>query len=137
MAQTSSKTGRAGGFTLAGVTIPFTKWSATNTKELADSTDSGDYDAGSGQIFKSQKPGVISQEVTVEFNYDSATTSSAIMAKIKNDSLLTAVLKYDASTTYCTASYDLSEVEMNLEVPGATMITGSAKLMSNGVITYS
>lgn len=137
MAQTSSKTGRAGGFTLAGVTIPFTKWSATNTKELADSTDSGDYDAGSGQIFKSQKPGVISQEVTVEFNYDSATTSSAIMAKIKNDSTLAAVLKYDASTTYCTASYDLSEVEMNLEVPGATMITGSAKLMSNGVITYS
>lgn len=137
MAQTSSKTGRAGGFTLGGTVIPFTKWTATTTREFADSTDSGDYVTASGQLFKSQKPGVISQEVTVEFNYDSATTSSAIMAKITNDSTLTAVLKYDASTTYCTASYDLNEVEMNLEVPGATMITGSAKLMSNGAITFS
>lgn len=137
MPQTSSKTGRGGYLTLDGTAIPITKWTATTTKELADSTDSNDYDSGSGQIWKSQKPGVISQEVSIEFNYDTVTTPTGITAKIKADPTVAGVLKIDRSTTYCSASYDMSEIETNVEVPGATMITGTAKLMSNGVVTFA
>ena len=137
MAQTSSKTGRAGYLTIDGTAIPITKWTPTTTKEMADSTDSNDYDTGSGQLWKSQKPGALSQEVSIEFNYDTVTTPTGITAKIKADPTVAAVLKIDRSTTYCSGNYDMSEVEINLEVPGATMITGTAKLMSNGPITFA
>lgn len=136
MATTQSKTGRAGNITIAGTVIPITKWTATTTKELADSTDSNNYDNASGQLWKAQVPGAISQEVSIEFNYDLATTSTNVTNRIKNDSTIAVVLKIDAATTYCSGSYDMSEVETNLEVPGATMVTGSAKLMSNGIVTF-
>lgn len=137
MAQTSSKTGRGGYLTIDGTAIPITKWTATSTKEMADSTDSNDYDAGTGVLWKSQKPGAVSQEVSIEFNYDTATTPTGITAKLKGDAVVAGVLKIDRSTTYCSGNYDMSEVETNVEVPGATMITGTAKLMSNGPITFA
>lgn len=137
MPQTSSKTGRGGYFTLDGTAIAITKMTPTTTKETADSTDSNDYDAGTGQLWKSQKPGALSQEVSIEFNYDTANTPTGITAKLKADPVVAAVLKIDRSTTYCSGNYDLTEVEINVEIPGATMITGTAKLMSNGPITFA
>jgi hypothetical protein len=134
---TQSKTGRSGSVTVASVVIPITKWSLKGTKDLADSTDSGNYDPPSGQTYKSQQPGVIGLEGTIEGNWDAATTSSGIIAKLKADPPLPCVFKIDASTNYASGNFDLSDVETSVEVPGATMIKFTANVKSNGIFVLS
>jgi hypothetical protein len=56
MAKTQTKTGKAGSITIAGNVVPITKWSRKVSVEFADDTDSGNYDAGTGNLYKSQPP---------------------------------------------------------------------------------
>lgn len=136
MAVTQSKTGRSGSATVGGVVIPITKWSVKSNRNLADATDSGNYDPVSGQTFSSQANGVVGIEITIEGNYDAATTATNITAKIKLDGPFAVVLKIDPTTTYASGNFDFSDVECNLEVPGGTMVAWTATGKSNGVITF-
>lgn len=136
MAATQGLTGRGGNITVATVVIPITKWTLKNTSELSDATDSGNYDPASGQTFNSQYKGTVGAEVTLEGNYDLGTTSANISARLKQDGPFPIVLKLNAATTYASANFDLSDVEVSLEVPGATNVTWSATAKSNGIITY-
>jgi hypothetical protein len=128
----ATRSGRSGSITVNSVNIPITKWTAKLSKELADSTDSSNYDVASGQTYKAQVPGVISIEATVEGNFDSA-ASTGVINKLKSDPMLPVVLKLDATTTFCSGSFDLSDAEVSVEVPGATMVSFTATVKSNGV----
>lgn len=132
---TQSMTGRAGTATVNGVVIPITKWSAKANRNLADATDSANYDVATGQTWTDAASGVVSMELTLEGNYDLATTSAQITSKIKTDGPFPVVLMVNRSTTYATGNFYFSDVETNVEVPGGTMINWSASCKNSGIIT--
>jgi hypothetical protein len=135
MALTQSMTGRGGSATIGGTVIPITKWSAKTSRNLADATDSSGYDPVTGQTWMSQAQGVVGMEVTIEGNYDLATTSTNVTSKIKTDGPFAVVLKVNPTTVYASGNFDFTDVETTLEVPGSTMVTWSVTAKSSGVIT--
>jgi hypothetical protein len=128
-----SKAGRAGKVTLAGTTIPITKWSFKWDKGLTDTTDSSNYDATTGQTYQAQLPTIIRGDGALDFHWDAATTPTSLIAKFKADPTVAVVLMYDNSTNAFGFNADLSEVEITLEVAG--LVDGSANFKTNGVIT--
>ncbi|MHC5542405.1 hypothetical protein ACYOEI_29635 [Singulisphaera rosea] len=139
MAATQSKTGKAGSITIAGTVIPITSWSSKLAVDFADSTDSGNYDPGTGTLPKSQLPGAFQLEISIEAFWDAATTSSGVVAKAKapGGGPYAVVLKLDASTTYCSGNFDLSDVDVKLTVPGASMVTLTCNGKSNGAFVLT
>lgn len=135
MAQTQGKTGKAGSITISSNVIPITKWSAKINFEFADATDSGNYDSGSGRLPKSQLAGDDQMEVTIEGNWDAATTSTNLLALLKapNSGPYAVVLKIDASTPFANGNFDLTDAETTLEVPGATTVKYTCNAKSNGL----
>jgi hypothetical protein len=131
-------TGRAGSATVNAVALAITGWSAKLNKELADSTDSNNFDPASGQLYASQVPGVISMEATIEGNFDTAgSTSTNIIAKLKSDVPIPLVLKLTQAVTFGSGNFDLSNVDVSVAVPGSTMVTFSATAKSNGIFTLN
>lgn len=130
-----SKTGRAGYVTVNSVVIPITKWNVKGTKALADSTDSSNWDTVSNELYQAQLPGVLALEGTIEGYWDSATTGTGIIAKLKADATLPITLQYDRSTNAFSGNFDLADVDVSVTVPGSTMISFTANFKSNGVFT--
>lgn len=139
MAQTQAKTGKAGNITIGGNVVPITKWNAKLNVEFADSTDSGNYSSGTGNLYKSQLPGNQQVEGSIEGFYDSATTSTNITSNIKNPTSgpYSVVLKFDPSTTWFSGPVDFSDVDFTVQVPGATVINFTANFKSNGAYTLT
>lgn len=139
MAATQGKTGKAGSLTISGNVIPITSANPKVSMSFADSTDSGGYDAGTGNLYKSQLAGDTQIELSIEGFWDAATTSTNITAKIQNPGAgpYTMVVKLDGSTTYCSGNFDLENVDLKVQVPGATMISFTATAKSNGKYTLN
>lgn len=128
--------GRAGNATVNGTTLSITKWTANFQKSLSDSTDSSTWDGT--HLFQSQVPGVLGCNGTIEGYWDQAgTTTTVLMNILTNDAHIPLVLKYDATHTAMSGNFDLENVEMTLEVPGATTVKFSAGFKSNGSFTFS
>lgn len=132
---TQSMTGRGGTATVNGVVIPITKWSSKANRNLADATDSANYDVATGQTWTDMASGVVSLELTLEGNYDLATTSAQITSKIKTDGPFPVVLQVNRTTTYLTGNFYFSDVETSLEVPGGTMVSWTANAKNSGIVT--
>lgn len=139
MAQTQGKTGKAGSLTISSNVIPITKANPKVSMEFANATDSGNYDPVSGNIYTSQLSGETKIVLQIEGYWDAATTSTNITAKIQNPSggPWPMVVKLDGSTTYCSGNFDLTDVDLQVEVPGATMISFTATATSNGKYTLN
>jgi hypothetical protein len=139
MAATQTKTGKAGNITIGGNVVPITKWSGKLNVSFADSTDSGNYNAGSGNLYKSQLPGDQHVEGSIEGFYDTATTSTNITSNIKNPTSgpYALVLKFDGSTTWFNGNVDFENVDFTVQVPGATIINFTASFKSNGSYTLT
>jgi hypothetical protein len=139
MAATQGKTGKAGSITISGNVVPITKASPKVTMNFADATDSGNYDSGSGNLYKSQLAGDTQMELSIEGFWDAATTSTNITAKIQapGSGPYAMVVKLDGSTTYCSGNFDLTDVSLDVTVPGATMISFTATAKSNGKYTLN
>lgn len=128
--------GRAGNATVNSSTLAITKWTAKFNKALADSTDSSTWDGV--HLFQSQVPGVLGCDGTIEGYWDAAgTTTTVLMNILTNDAHVPLVLKYDATHTAMSGNFDLENVEMTVEVPGATTVKFSAGFKSNGSFTFS
>jgi hypothetical protein len=136
---TQSKTGKAGSLTISGNVIPITKANPKVNFEFADSTDSGGYDAGTGNLYKSQLAGDTQIELSIEGYWDAATTSTNITAKIQapDSGPYAMVVKLDGSTTYCSGNFDITDVDLTIQIPGATMIGFTATAKSNGKYVLS
>lgn len=139
MAVTQAKTGKAGAITIASTTVPITAWSGKLNVAFADSTDSGNYNSGTGNLYKSQLPGDQQVEGSIEGFYDTATTSANITSNIKNPTSgpYALVLKFDGSTTWFSGNVDFSDVDFKVQVPGATVINYTANFKSNGSYTLT
>jgi hypothetical protein len=139
VAQTQGKTGKAGSITISGNVIPITRANPKVSMEFADSTDSGNYDPTSGNLYKSQLAGDTQIVLAIEGYWDAATTSTNITGKIQNPAAgpYPLVVKLDGSTTYCSGNFDLTDVDLQVEIPGATMISFTATARSNGKYTLN
>lgn len=138
MAVTQSATGRFGTITVNGVTIPITMWRCKVHKEFAVSTDSGNYDATTTQLYRSRAPGEVWLEGHVEANYDfGGTTDANFTQKFKTDGPYPVVLSFSRTTTFASFNADFDEVEYTVTVPGATMISFTSPFQSNGTPTLS
>jgi hypothetical protein len=139
MAATQGKTGKAGALTISSNVVPITSAKPKVSVEFADSTDSGNYDVATGNIYKAQLAGETSIELSIEGYWDAATTSTNITAKIQSPGSgpWPMVVKLDGSTTLCSGNFDLSDVEFSVQVPGATMISFTATAKSNGKYTLN
>jgi hypothetical protein len=133
----SKLTGKAGSFAWNSATIPITKAGTKGNKTMADSTDSSNYDSGTSQLYKSQLPGDVQLELDIEGYFDTAQTGTTIISALTSDSTVTAAVKLNGTSTLCSGTFDLSNWECNLEVPGGTMVTFTATLMSNGIFTLN
>lgn len=130
-----SLTGRAGSMTLAGATIPITKWTAKITKALVDATDSDPTYFSGGQLYASNLPGTLGCDGTIEGYWDANSTNTNLFSFFANDSPRALVLKYNTTTTAISGNFDLSDIEISLEVPGASMTKFTANFKSHGVFT--
>lgn len=136
MAQTQSFTGRFGRATVNAVEVGITKWTAKGRKEFADSTDSNDFDATTGQLWTSQDPGVVGFDGTIEGYYDAAgSTDTNFIQKFKSDGPFPTSLYLTRTVLFMTANCDYSDVEVSVSVPGATMVSFTANFKTNGVPT--
>src|SRR4051794_5909943 len=127
-----SVTGKAGKVTVAGATLTFTKWTAKPKKEYAKSTDSSNYVPGTKQLWTSQLAGEQNLEATVEGNWSRANTPTNLISKLQSDDPVAAVLMIDQSTTFCSGNFDLTDLEVGVEVEGAKVVEFSCTLLSNG-----
>lgn len=136
MAVTSSFTGRQGTVSVAGTFLPITKWTAKITKEFADATDSNTFDVATDQVWKYQDPGCIGIEGTIEGNFDLSTTDAQVVQAMKQDGPFPVTLGLTRSTNFMVNSYvDFTDVELTVDVPGATMVTFSLSWKSHGIPT--
>ena len=130
-----SVTGKAGNSTVAGSSLTITSWTAKPKREYAKSTDSSNYDVASGRLCSAQLPGEENLEGTIEGNWSRAQTPTLI-ARIKTDAVVAVVLKIDNSTNFASFNADLTDMEVDLTVPGADTVNFSCNFKSNGLITY-
>lgn len=128
------KTGKAGGFSLDGTAIRITSWKASFTKKLADTTDTGDYDATTNQTWDSQAPGTAGMKFDVEGVFDLDATSAALCQKLKADPTVVAVFKFTPTDSYCSCNVDLSQVDVSS--PVGDKISWTAQAQSNGPVTF-
>lgn len=136
MSQITAITGRAGHATVGGTALSISKWTAKFTKALADTTDSSTWDGS--HLYQSQAPGVLGCDGTLEGYWDQAgTTTTVLMNILTNDPKTAVVLYYDATHQAMNGYFDISDVEMTLEVPGATAVKFTATFKSNGAFTLS
>lgn len=127
------KTGKAGGVVLDGTTVPITSWTVTINANTHQNTDTGDYDAGSGQTWESSVYGFRSAEVTFEGNFDLNATSTDVVAKMLADNPLTTVFKFDPSTTFGHGDVILESLDVTSPVDDNIKFT--AKGRTAGVFT--
>jgi hypothetical protein len=134
MAVTQSFTGRQGSATINGVFIAITRWTAQLHREYADSTDSNNYDAATGQIYQSQAPGVIGIDGTIEGNIDlTGIVDAQVFQKFKTDGPYPMLLSFTRAVNFCSGNFDYTTMDTTVQVPGATMVTFTANFKSNGV----
>lgn len=122
------KTGKSGGLTYDGVVIPFTSWELTLKSETKQVTDTGDFDAGTGQTWEASVYGFRSAEVSIEANFDLNATSTDVVEKfLNNDDALEAVFKVDATTTFGYGDIILEEVKVTTPVDDAIKFTATGR----------
>lgn len=136
MSATQSATGRYGNAQVNGVAINITSWRAKVHKEFAISTDSGNYDPTTKQLFRTRAPGEVWIEGHLEGNYDfSGSTDANFSQKYLSDGPYPVVLGLSRTVNFASFSADFDEVEFQVTVNGANMITFTTPFVSNGIPT--
>jgi hypothetical protein len=127
--------GKAGSASYGGTTLSVTKWRAKVTRELADSTDSSNYDATTNMVHKSQIPATLQCEGTVEGFFDLNSTQAAIIAQLySGNAAVNLVLGITSSVNFGHGLVDIGDFECDLTI-GAENVKWSATFKSNGVWT--
>lgn len=125
-------TGKAGSVNLDSVAVPITQWTANLDANLQENTDTGDYDAVSGQTWESYVPGKRSGTIDIEGNVDlTATTGTAdmVVAKMLADDPLPIELKFDQSTYFGFGTVILENVKVTSPVSDNITFTSTARLV--------
>lgn len=134
---TGKLTGKAQSLTFDGVAVYTTSVKPKTTKEYDDSTDSGDYDATSQLIHKSQLAWGIQTELAVEGKFylsGTGATITAFLDKLYSGAAAAAgSVKLDGSNTYISGNFDLTDFEADISTD--KVVTFKCTLKTNGVAT--
>jgi hypothetical protein len=128
--------GRAGKFTYNSVVISIKSWKGKVTRELADSTDSSNYDPTSDMLWKAQIPSSVQVEVDIEAYYDLNSTQTSFASQIGTSAgPVAAILGLDATNVFGHGNFDLSDIEVDEEIVDEN-VSFTATMRSNGVFTF-
>lgn len=134
MALTQSATGRFGRAVVNSVEIGISTWTGTMRREYADATDSNGYDPVTKQLWTYQDPGVVGCDATVEGYFDlSGTTDTNFIQGFKTDGPYPMQLYLTRTILWASWNWDFTNVKTTVTIPGATMISFSADVKSNGI----
>jgi hypothetical protein len=135
MADSQSRlTGRASYFQFSGTKVPIKKYSASTTRTLVDTTDTGDYNVTADMLYETQIPAKIAQDLDVEGNFRLNQTNSLLMSVLfSGASSVAVVLGLDAGDIYGHGSYDISD--FSTEVGVGDVVSYTCKMKLNGVFT--
>jgi hypothetical protein len=127
--------GKAGTITYGAASINWTKITEKVTRELGDTTDSTNYDAGSNMLWQAQLPVKLGLEYSIEGWFDTTLTPAAFVGTLFSASgpfnlLFTLV----SGTIVGHGNFDLSDFELGAPIDNT--VTFSATLKSNGVFIY-
>jgi predicted secreted protein len=126
--------GKAGSFVYSGTTIPFKSMKPKTTRDLADTTDSSNYDVTSDLVHKAQLPVTIQTEVSIEGNFDLNTTDASLITQLySGGSAVACVFNLSATKIYGHGNFDISDFETS--IPVDDIVTFTATLKSNGIFT--
>lgn len=127
-------TGKASYFQINGTRIPITSAKPKHNRELADSTDSSNYDAATDMIHKSQLPVTLQTELSIEGKFRKDTTNAQLISQLYSGvAALPVELGLDSGTIYGHGNFDLSDFECDDPIDDTVTYTCSMK--SNGVFT--
>ena len=134
MALSDRLTGKASTLTWGGTTVPLTKWTPKTTRNLADATDSSDYDSGTDMVWKKQLPVTLEQELSIEGRYNTSVIPTTFTtALFSGNAAVAVVLTLKPDGVYGHGSYDISDFELSDPVDDMVTFTATAKL--NGIFT--
>ncbi len=126
--------GKGSSVTYGGTTIPIKKWTPKHNRDLADSTDSDNYNSGSDMIEKSQIPTALQTELSLEGFFDLNSTSTAMIAQFYTAATpVTVVLTLKSGTPYGHGSMDMSD--FTTSTPIDDIVSWTANMKSNGTFT--
>lgn len=127
-------TGKASYFVFNGVNIPITKYTPKTTRNLPDSTDSGDYNSNTDLICHTRIPVSVDMELSVEGRYRFSVTPSGIMSVLFTGiNALPVQLGIDAGHLFGHGLFDLGD--FSCDVPIEDIVTFSCTLKLNGIFT--
>ena len=127
-------TGRASYFQFSGTKVPIKKYTASTTRTLADTTDTGDYNVAADILWETQIMAKLAQELDVEGNFRLNQTNSLLISQlISSNNAVAVVLGLDAGDIYGHGNYDISD--FSTEVAPGDVVTYTCKLKLNGPFT--
>jgi hypothetical protein len=127
-------TGKASAFFYNGIPIPITKATHKATRDLANTTDNGDYVQQIDLLTPTQIPTAVTTEFAIEGRYRKSSTPSAIIAALYTGvTAVPAQLYLDASTLAGHGNFDISEFQT--DCPDDDVVTFTANMKSNGQFT--
>jgi predicted secreted protein len=123
--------GKSGSLTYNSQTLNFSKWTAKVNRDLADSTDSVDYDPVTDMLWKSQIPISNQIEVDVEGFFDLNSTDTTLLTPLfSGTAAVPVVLKITPTHTFGHGNFDLSNFQVEVPVDGIVKFSGSMKSSS-------
>lgn len=132
-------TGKAGSVVVTNgntnTTLNIRSWTADLVNNLADSTDSNNYDTNTATLWRSSLPTKGQLNGSVSFFYDATYHDPGVVNTISQTNTITLALKTDASTTKFSCSARWGSVNINLPVDG--IVEGTATFESQGVVTIA
>jgi hypothetical protein len=135
----AKKSGKGGSLTYVNSLVPITNWTATISVEMAETTDSSNYDTNSGLIWQAMDPKKGSVEVKAEGVYDDAATNSQTVfcSDLLNgaSNAVNLVLKIDTNTNFGYGNFRVTELEITPNQSANDPATWSATFTSTGVFT--
>jgi hypothetical protein len=120
--------------TLNGTRVNVTKITPKTERKLADTTDSGDYDATSDMLQQSQIAVKVGTTLDVEgWFYTNQTNSLLLSYAFGSTGPVPVVANISTAVVFGHGNFDLSSIECDMPLDGTVNVKFS--LMSNGVFT--
>lgn len=124
--------GKAGTIEVNGTFIAFKTIKPKTSIDLADSTDSSNYDVTSNLVHKSQIACTTQLELSIEGFFDLNSTASVLLTKayVAGNSF-PVIINLNATAVYGHGNFDISDFEASIDVND--MVTFTCTLKSNGI----
>jgi hypothetical protein len=131
MATTAKLHGKRGLLTWDGGSMAFKVVSGTGSADMADGTDSDNYDAASDTLFNQEEEGKTTMELKIEYNHKLGFTKENFLATLLNGGITKrAVVKEKTGVTLLDGDFKMSGIDFTVSV--TDVINGTGTLRSYG-----